>query len=92
MRLRQREIEIISRHVTDSLLKKSCIETGDADDMCAGIIRVIHDELRREDDLNDEVRKILEQHSSEISKTNVEYRSMFNLVKKKLIKERGLIM
>ena len=92
MRLRQREIEIISRHVSDSLLDRDFVQTDDPENLCADIARVIHDELRLEDDLNEEVRSILEQHSGEISRSNVEYHSMFNLVKRKLVRERGLIL
>ncbi len=92
MRLRQREIEIISRHVSDSLLDRDFVQTDDPENLRADIARVIHDELKLEDNLNEEVRSILDQHSSEISRSNVEYHSMFNLVKRKLVRERGLIL
>ena len=92
MRLRKSEIELIAKHISDSLLEHGCVQTDDVTAMRAQIVRVIHDDLKVEDELNEEVRKLLEAHSAEISKSNVEYHNMFNLVKRKLIRERGLIL
>ena len=45
-----------------------------------------------EDQLNDEVRDILTQHAEEMRRTNVEYREMFKMIKKKLARERDIIL
>jgi hypothetical protein len=50
------------------------------------------DELLVEDRLNDEVREILTEHAEEMRRTNVEYREMFKMIKKKLARERQIIL
>ena len=42
--------------------------------------------------LNDEVREILNDHAEEMRRTNVEYREMFKMIKKKLARERKIIL
>ena len=92
MKLRQREIEIISKHITDALLDGGYVQTEDKENLTASIVRVIHDDLQVEDRLNEEVRQLLASHSSEIERSQVEYHRVFNMVKAKLIKERNLIL
>ena len=48
--------------------------------------------LMIEDKLNDEVKQILETHRDEMRRNNIEYYKMFSIIKRKLIKERELIL
>jgi hypothetical protein len=50
------------------------------------------DELMAEDRINDEVREILRKHNSEIERGKVDYRKLFELTKRKIVKERNLIL
>ena len=50
------------------------------------------EELMVEDRLSDEVRALLKQHESEIDRGRMDYRSLFELTKKKLVKERNLVL
>jgi hypothetical protein len=54
--------------------------------------RAITEELSVEDRLNDEVRMLMKKYESEIEKGHVDYQKMFLMVKKQLVKERGLIL
>ena len=54
--------------------------------------RVITEELMVEDRLNEEVREVLIQHASEMERSNVTYTEMFKMVKKKLAREKGIIL
>lgn len=56
------------------------------------IIKLIYDDLIVEDRLNEEVREILEQYQDEIDDKNLEYSSLFKMIKRKLVKERGLVL
>jgi len=56
------------------------------------IVDLITEDLRQEDDLNEEVRKLLDGYGEEIRTGGVEYREMFKLVKKRLAREQGLIL
>jgi hypothetical protein len=53
---------------------------------------VITDDLRVEDRLNDEVREVLIQHASEMERSNITYTEMFKMVKRKLAKEKGIVL
>ena len=45
-----------------------------------------------EDRVNDEVREILKKFSSEIEKGRLDYRKVFEMTKKKIVEERGIVL
>ena len=45
-----------------------------------------------EEKLNEEVREILKSHSKQLEKESVNYQRMFQMVKDKLVRERGIIL
>ena len=49
-------------------------------------------ELHVEDRLNADVREMLKQFEREFSEGRADYQKMFSMVKKKLIKERGVVL
>jgi hypothetical protein len=49
-------------------------------------------DLTLEDRLDEETREIMEQYSEMIKSSNVEYHEMFKTIKKKLMRERKLIL
>ena len=58
----------------------------------AELERLIMDELMIEDKVNDEVREILKKFSSEIEKGRLDYRKVFEMTKKKIVEERGIVL
>jgi len=50
------------------------------------------DELSVEDRLNEDVRKILEQHGEEMKQVGASYEEMFKKVKKQLVRERKVVL
>jgi hypothetical protein len=53
---------------------------------------VITEELSVEDRLNEEVREVLVQHATEMERSNVAYTEMFKMLKKKMAREKGIIL
>jgi hypothetical protein len=53
---------------------------------------IIMTELTVEDRLNAEVRELLKKHAVEIEQGRLDFRKLFELTKKKLVKERNLIL
>jgi hypothetical protein len=93
MRLRKKMIEYVARTVTDNLLEKELVTLDiPADAMTAEIRRLITDDLLVEDRLNEEVKEILRAHTEEIDRGNIDYARMFAMVKRQLVRERGLIL
>jgi len=65
---------------------------GDRTALVAGLDQAITDELSVEDRLNTEVRQMLTAYDKQIEQGQVDYQKMFQLVKQKLIHERGVIL
>jgi len=92
MRLTGDEIEYIARKIVKQLVASEQIDVEAPPRLVEGLIKVITDELAVEDKLNEEVREVLIQHSSEMERSNITYTEMFKMVKKKLAKEKGIIL
>jgi hypothetical protein len=92
MRLTSDEIEYISRKIVKTLSSEGKLEMDSDARVVEAIGRVITDELMVEDRLNEEVREVLIQHASEMERSNVTYTEMFKMVKKKLAREKGIIL
>ena len=92
MRLTKNQIEFISHRIMKDLIDRGFIEADDPTKLMGDLIQIITDELSVEDKLNDEVREILSQHAEEMRQKNVEYREMFKMIKKKLARERKIIL
>jgi hypothetical protein len=92
MRLTPDEIEFISRKIVKTLVSEEKLEVDDPARVIADIVRVITDELRVEDRLNEEVREKLMEHASEMERSNVTYTEMFKMLKKKMAREKGIIL
>lgn len=92
MRLTREQVQLMAFHITRALLQEGKIEVEDKDKLIDNLASVITDELSVEDRLNDEVRDILNKHSDQIRSGNIEYQTMFKMVKDKLTRERKLIL
>ena len=92
MRLTKNQVEYIAYRITTELQDKELIDSENPINMGQSLIHIMTDELHVEDRLNDEVREILNDHAEEMRRTNVEYREMFKMIKKKLARERQIIL
>lgn len=93
MRLRKEMIEYISKRIVESLVKRKMIETEIETEKIEGkIAQIITDDLLVEDKLNEEVKELLRKHIDDVYKGDIDYSKMFNMIKTKLAKERGLIL
>jgi hypothetical protein len=92
MRLTSDEIEFIARKVVKTLVAEGKLELDSEARVVEAVVRVITDELMVEDRLNEEVREVLIQHASEMERSNVTYTEMFKMLKKKMAKEKGIVL
>ena len=93
MRLRKKMIDYVAQTVADNLLEKELVTLDvSADTLMTEIRRLITEDLLVEDRLNEEVKEILRAHTDEIDRGDIDYSRMFAMVKRQLVKERGLIL
>jgi hypothetical protein len=92
MRLTPDEIEFISRKIVKTLVAEGKLEVDSEARVIGEIAKVVTDELSVEDRLNEEVREVLIQHSSEMERSNITYTEMFKMLKKKMAREKGIVL
>jgi hypothetical protein len=92
MRLSPDEVQFLARKVVKTLVAEGKLEVDSEPRIMEGIAKVITEELAVEDRLNEEVREVLLQHSSEMERSNITYTEMFKMLKKKMAREKGIIL
>jgi hypothetical protein len=92
MRLTPNEIEFISRKIVKTLLAEEKIEVDSETRIAEAIAKVITDEMLVEDRLNEEVREKLVEHAAEMERSNITYTEMFKMLKRKMAKEKGIVL
>lgn len=92
MRLQSDEIDYIARKLVKTLVADGRLAVDDEGRVAQGVARVIVDELMVEDRLNDEVREILAQHSSQMERSDITYSEMFKKTKRELARKKGIIL
>ncbi len=93
MRLTKEFIEEVSRKIVMNLLDKNMIIWEERPEKLEAIINaIITEDLMVEDRLNEEVKTLLESRTKDYERNMMDYGRVFQLVKSKLARERGLIL
>tara|TARA_B100000953_G_scaffold117369_1_gene96715 strand:+ start:260 stop:541 length:282 start_codon:yes stop_codon:yes gene_type:complete len=93
MRITKEFVETLSRRVVRSLQDKDLIIWEEAIDKLETIVAgIIIEDLMVEDRLNEEVKTLLESKTEEYERSMMDYGRVFQMVKSKLVRERGLII
>ena len=93
MRLSKERVRHMAESLAGRLHQEGHIELiGDRNAFVAGLDQAITEELSVEDRLNAEVRQMLKAYDKQIEQGQVDYQKMFQMVKQKLVRERGLIL
>ena len=80
------------KKIIESLINKDLIIWESSPDKLELIINnIIIDDLMVEDRLNEEVKQLLDSRTEEYERSMMDYGRVFQLVKSKLARERGLI-
>ena len=74
------------------LLKQEKIISEKKNTTIEEIITLITEEFQKEDKLDQEVREILSDHMEKIRKENIEYQTMFRMIKTKLAREKDIVL
>jgi hypothetical protein len=78
--------------IVRNLFKEEKIIAENKNVLINDISNLITEEFLKEDKLDQEVREILNQHMEKIRRENIEYQTMFRMIKTKLAKERSIVL
>ncbi|OGD23137.1 MAG: hypothetical protein A2Y69_13550 [Candidatus Aminicenantes bacterium RBG_13_59_9] len=78
--------------IIKNLVKEGKVILEDRGRIVESINSLITDDFQKEDQLDQEVREILSKHMEKIRKENIEYQTMFRMIKTKLAKERSIVL
>lgn len=93
MRIPKNWVPVIARRISDNLLNKDLIEPlVPVNTLIAEVEALLVEELMVEDRVNAEVRELLKKFEPEIEKGRLDYKKLFELTKKKLVKERNIVL
>lgn len=93
MRIPKTWVPLLTKKIIDNLISKNLVKPGiSAEKLLLAAEELVLAELTVEDRLNDEVREILKGHASEIEKGRMDYRTLFDLTKRKIVKERNIVL
>ena len=83
----------MAESLTSCLQEEGQIELiGEREGFVAVLDQAITHELSLEDRVNAEVRQLLKAYEQQIEQGQVDYQKMFQMVKQKLVRERGIIL
>lgn len=93
MRIQKELVEKISKAIVRSLIEKDMVIWEDRPEKLEAIVHgIILDDLMVEDRLNDEVKMLLESKTKDYERSMMDFGRAFQMVKSKLVRERGLIL
>ena len=93
MRLTKELTEHLSKKIVKSLVDQELIVWEETPEKLQIIINgIITEDLMVEDRLNEEVKTLLESKTEEYERSMMDYGRVFQMVKSKLVRERGLIL
>ena len=93
MKLQKSFIEVLAKKIVDLLIKENSIVWEDSPEKLISIVsQIITSDLMVEDRLNEEVKMLLESRTKDYERSMMDYGRVFQMVKSKLVRERGLIL
>jgi hypothetical protein len=85
-------VSYMTRQVLKRLTGAGLIQYEQPDYVQEVMTQVMLDELSVEDRINEEARKILEQHDEEMKRVGASYEEMFKKVKRQLVRDRKVVL
>jgi hypothetical protein len=93
MRIQKELIDRIANKTATALIEGDFLIWEDRPEKLEAIVNdIITEDLMIEDQLNEEVRLLIESRTKEYERDMMDYGRVFQMVKSKLVRERGLIL
>jgi len=85
-------VAYMAKQVLKRLIAAGLIQYDQPEYVTEVMVQVMLDELSVEDRINEEARKILEEHGREMKQFGATYEEAFKAIKKQLVRERKVIL
>jgi len=93
VKLSKERVASLAASLADTLTAGGMIEpAGDRKALAGSLERVITDELSVEDRINAEAKELMRKYEAEIAKGHLNEHQVFLMIKKQLVKEKGVIL
>lgn len=93
MKLSKERVAVLASLLVDKLAGGGMIEpAGDRKALAASLDRVITDELSVEDRINAEAKELMRKYEAEIARGHMDEHQVFLMIKKQLVKDKGVIL
>lgn len=93
MKFSKERVAVLAPSLVDKLIAGGMIEpAGDRKALAVSLERVITDELSVEDRINVEAKELMRKYETEIAKGHMDEHQVFLMIKKQLVKEKGVIL
>ncbi len=92
MALRNEFVEYMTEKVIEELIEREFIELPEDFSIKETIFAAVSDEVTVEDRLNQEVRQLLNEYGNQMNDIGASYQETFKLIKRKLVRERKLVI
>ena len=93
MRIQKELLDRIAKKIATALIEGDFLIWEDRPEKLEAIVNeIITNDLMVEDQLNDEVRLLIESRTQDYERDMMDYGRVFQMVKTKLARERGLIL
>jgi hypothetical protein len=92
MQLSREYVAYMSKELMKRLTDDGLIQFDQPEYVNEVMLQVVLDELSVEDRINDEARRILEEHSDQMRQFGATYEDAFKAIKKQIIRERKIVL
>ncbi|MGA8184609.1 MAG: DUF507 family protein [Terriglobia bacterium] len=92
MQLSREYATYMSKELLKRLSKEGLIQFEQPEYVNEVMLQVVLDELTVEDRIDDEARRILEEHSDQMKRFGATYEDAFKAIKKQIIRERKIVV
>lgn len=92
MQLPREYVAYMSKELMKRLATGGLVQFEQPDYVNEVMLQVVLDELSVEDRINDEARRILEEHSDQMKQFGATYEDAFKAIKKQIVRERKIIL
>ena len=92
MQFQREYVTYMAKQVLKRLSEDGLITYEQPEYVTEVINQVMFEELSLEDRINDEVRKILEEHGNQMKELGASYEDAFKAIKKELVRQRKVIL